>query len=955
MPKTPEPLFAALRKQIRGEVFFDDGRRALYATDASNYRQIPIGIVVPFDTEDILQTVRICRESGVPVLMRGAGTSLAGQGCNAAVVIDTSRYLTKILEIDPRKKIARVQPGVVLDDLRREARKHGLTFGPDPATHNRCTLGGMIGNNACGVHSVTSGKTADNLESLEILTYDGLRLRVGKTSEAELDEILSKKDAQAEIYTKLKDLRDRYQPLIRKNFPKLPRRVSGYNLDELLSEKEFHVARALTGTEGTCVTILEATLKLIPEPPFRTLVVLGYEDVYKAGDDVARVLKSGPIGLEGLDEFFVRNMKKSGLHLPEIAMLPEGNGWLLVEFGAESAQDAEEKAVNIAGDFKNQEGAVGAKLFLKPEEQKLIWSVREASFSATVFVPGEKDTYAGFEDSAVPPAQLGDYMRDLRKLYDKYDYYAVTYGHFGDGCLHTRLSFDLRTDEGVKKYRAFQEEAADLVIRYGGSLSGEHGDGQTWGELLPKMYGPELVEAFREFKAIWDPQNKMNPGKVVNAFRSDENLRLKDYKTIPQPALHFSFVEDQGNFARTTERCIGIGKCLKKEEGVMCPSFRATHDEMHSPRGRAHLLHEMMRGEAVRGGWQDAHVKEALDLCLACKACKTECPVSVDVATYKAEFLSHYYQNRRRPFAAYLFGSIARWAELGSRMPGLTSFFLRRFEGILKKIAGVAAERELPVPAKQTFRRWFEKRKHKAADRPAVLLWPDTFSNYFYPEIAKAAVEILESLGYRVKLPGAGLCCGRPFYDFGMLKEAKGFLERIMQNLEPDIRQGMPVIGLEPSCLAVFRDELINLFPQNETALKLSRQSFLFAEFLAKDKNISALKLNQKITVHGHCHQKALVGMTHEKVLLEKLGVDFKIMDSGCCGMAGAFGFEQEHYGISMEIGRREFLSKIPAGENRLMIADGFSCREQVLQLTGKRPLHLAEWLRDSLLKSQVK
>ncbi len=949
MPKTFESLLAGLRENIRGEVSFDDGRRALYATDASNYRQIPIGVVVPKDTEDVVKTIQLCREAGAPVLMRGAGTSLAGQGCNAAVVIDTTRYLNQILEIDPQKKIARVQPGVVLDDLRREAGKYGLTFGPDPATHNRCTIGGMIGNNACGVHSVTSGKTADNLEALEILTYDGLRIRVGKTSPAELEEIIRKKDASSEIYSKLNKLKDRYSALIRKKFPKLPRRVSGYNLYELLPENGFHVARALTGTEGTCVTVLEATLKLIPNPKARVLVVLGYEDVYKAGDDVAAILKSGPIGLEGLDEFFVSNMKKSRLHLPEIALLPEGSGWLLVEFGGESAKEAEEKARGLAEDFKRRKAGTSARLFLKPADQKLIWSVRESSFGATVFVPGEKDTYAGFEDSAVPPAKLGDYMRDLRKLYDKYGYYAVTYGHFGDGCLHTRISFDLRTEAGIARYREFQEEAAELVIRYGGSLSGEHGDGQTWGHLLPKMFGPELVEAFREFKSIWDPQNKMNPGKVVDAFRSDENLRLKKYDTIPQPALNFKFAQDNGDFARTTERCIGIGKCLKKEEGVMCPSFRATHDEMHSPRGRAHLLHEMMRGESIKGGWKDEHVKEALDLCLACKACKTECPVSVDVATYKAEFLSHYYQANSRPFAAYLFGFIAKWAGLGSRMPQIANFFMNSkiFGPVLKKIAGIAQERNLPAFAGETFREWFQKREVRNLDKAPVLLWTDTFSNYFYPEIAKAAVEVLEKTGHRVALPPAGLCCGRPLYDFGMLADAKCYLEKIMQALEKEIVSGMPVIGLEPSCLAVFRDELVNLFPENETAKKLSRQSFLFAEFLEKKADAFSLKLNRKITVHGHCHQKALVGMGHERNLLEKLGAEFNILDSGCCGMAGAFGFEKDHYKISMEIGRKEVMSKIPAGG--LMIADGFSCREQIVKLTGKRPLHLAEWLRDQL------
>ena len=941
-----------LRREIKGEVCFDAGSRALYATDASNYRQVPIGVVIPENLQDIEKAVSICRQYSVPILTRGAGTSLAGQCCNVAVVIDMKKNFSHVLEIDPDKKIARVQPGVVLDDLRKQAKKFGLTFGPDPATHSRCTLGGMIGNNACGVHSITSGKTVDNVEELEILTYNGLRMRVGKTSDEEFKKILQGGGQRAEIYSHLKVLSEKYAGLIRTKFPRLPRRVSGYNLDDLLPENGFHVARALVGTEGTCVTVLEATVKLIPYFPARVLLALGYSDLYAAGDDVVNVLHYKPYGLEGMDNFFVANMKKSGLHLEDIAMLPEADSFLLVEFAAEKPEQAEASARKLMEDFRHRAHPPVMRLFTSPEQQKRIWSVRESSFGATVFVPGQKDTFSGFEDSAVPPEKLGDYMRDLRKLYDKYDYYAVTYGHFGDGCIHTRISFDLKTEKGIEKYSAFQEEAADLVVGYGGSLSGEHGDGQTWGHLLHKMFGPELVQAFRDFKSIWDPNNKMNPGKVVDAYRSDENLRLKNYSVITQPKLHFKFVEEKGDFSRTTQRCIGIGKCIQTDTGTMCPSYMVTGEEKHSTRGRAHLLFEMMRGDVVKGGWKDEQVKEALDLCLACKGCKSECPVKVDMSTYKAEFLSHYYEGRRRPLSAYAFGLISRWAHLASFVPSIANS-LMRFPGVehtVKKVIGIAQQRKLPSFASTSFKEWFRKRGRHNLRKPEVLLWPDTFHNYFYPNVAMAATETLEALGYQVIVPQANICCGRPLYDYGMLDMAQKWLWNTIRVLKQPIFRGVPIIGLEPSCVAVFRDELPHLFPENEQAQKLSRQVFSLGEFLSKEKSIRFPSLKKKAIVQGHCHQKSIMGMGTDNQILSKLGMDFEVLDSGCCGMAGAFGFEKEHYDISIKVGERVLLPAVRGcSQDTLIIANGFSCREQIKQTTGREALHLAEVLHMAL------
>lgn len=953
MSKTeiPSDTFAAeLSAAVKGEVRFDDASRALYAADASNYRQVPIGLVVPEGIEDVLKAIAVCQKFGVPILARGAGTSLAGQCCNAAVVFDFSRNLTRILEINTSEKFARVEPGVILDQLRRLTRTDRLTFGPDPATHSRCTFGGMIGNNACGVHSVKAGKTVENIEELEILTYDGLRMRVGPTPEAELAKILREGGRRGEIYSRLKALRDRYEELIRTKYPHLPRRVSGYNLDELLPERGFHVARALVGTEGTCVTVLEAKVKLIHDPPARALLVMGFADIYEAADAVPFVLSHHPIGLEGLDEHFIQNMKKANLHPAEIDMLPQGKGWLLAEFGGETAGEAEAAAVKLMKAFHADASRPAMRLFNDPGQQKKIWSVRESSFGATVFVPGTPDTFSGFEDSAVAPEKLGGYLRDLEKLYQKFGYYAVTYGHFGDGCIHSRISFDLKTRSGISSYRKFLDEATDLVVHYGGSFSGEHGDGQTWGEFLPKMYGRELVEAFREFKSIWDPQGKMNPGKGVDSYGVTEHLRLKTYSTISQPALHFQFPPEGGNFARTTERCIGIGKCLKKDEGTMCPSYMATGEEEHSTRGRAHLLHEMMRGEVVKGGFQDEGVKHSLDLCLACKACKSECPVGVDMATYKAEFLSHYYSKKRRPLSAMAFGWIHQWARLGSFTPSFANGILQNpvLSGALKKVIGIAPERQIPQIAGRSFVSWFRKREVKNPGGPKILLWPDTFNNYFHPEVAVAATEVLEHLGYRVTVPSKPLCCGRPFYDYGMLGEAKDFLKDIMVSLKREIIKGIPIVGLEPSCIAVFRDELTNLFASDETAQALARQSFLFGEFLARySENMKAFRFQGKALVHGHCHQKALIGMGSEKKILRGLGADFEILDAGCCGMAGAFGFEKEHYELSLQIGERVLLPRVrEAAPDTLVLADGFSCREQIGQAAGRQALHLAQVLR---------
>jgi FAD/FMN-containing dehydrogenase/Fe-S oxidoreductase len=940
-------LSAALRRHLQGEVRFDRGSRALYAADGSSYRQVPIGVVVPRNLDDVLAAVALCRQFGAPILCRGGGTSLAGQCCNVAVVLDFSKYMARIVNIDPAQRLARVQPGVILDHLRSAAEKHHLTFAPDPATHDRCTLGGMIGNNSCGVHSVMAGKTDDNIEALEILTYDGLRMRVGQTSEEELQAIIREGGRRGQIYDGLKALRDKYGELVRQRYPNIPRRVSGYNLNYLLPENGFHVARALVGSEGTCVTVLEATCRLVESPPERVLLVVAYPDIYQCADHVPDIMAHRPIGLEGIDQLLVEYTRRKGINSEGLKLLPEGGGWLLVEFGADTAAEAEAQARGLMSALSQSAGPPAMRLFSEKPQVKRVWEVRESALGATSHVPGEPLTWEGWEDSAVPPEKLGGYLRDLNRLMSGHGYRSVLYGHFGHGCVHMRINFDLQTREGVGQYRKFVEEAADLVVGYGGSLSGEHGDGQSRAELLPRMFGPELVQAFREFKAIWDPQWKMNPGKVVEPYRLDENLRVNPEYRPWEPETHFQYVEDHGSLAHATLRCVGVGKCRRYEGGVMCPSFRATGEEEHSTRGRARLLWEMTRRDLITDGWRSEEVKDSLDLCLACKGCKSDCPVSVDVATYKAEFLAHYYEGRLRSASAYAFGNIDIWARLASCAPGLVNLttqlpFLR---DLAKLAAGMPSERSIPAFAPVTFRRWFQQREPRNLNQPPVLLWPDTFNNYFLPDTANAAVEVLETAGFRVVLPQVGLCCGRPLYDFGMLDRAKALLLEILDELAPDIEAGIPVVVLEPSCAAVFRDELLNLFPHDERARSLSRQTFLLSEFLEQHAEHFPLpRLERKALLHGHCHHKSVMKMDDEEAVLRKMGVEFQAPAPGCCGMAGSFGFEKDKYEVSQAVGDLELLPAVrKASSKSLIIADGFSCREQIAQGTKRHALHLAE------------
>jgi FAD/FMN-containing dehydrogenase/Fe-S oxidoreductase len=939
-------LARELATRVRGEVRFDAGARALYSTDASNYRQVPIGVVLPRDAEDVVAAVEVCRRHGAPLLSRGGGTSIPGQCCNVAVVLDHSKYHHGLLALDPETRSARVQPGIVLDTLRDAAERHHLTFGPDPATHTHCTLGGMIGNNSCGVHSVQAGRTADNVEALDVLLYDGTRLEVGATSEDELERIVRAGGRRGEIYARLRALRDRYADEIRARFPRIPRRVSGYNLDELLPERGFHVARALVGSESTCVTVLEARVRLVESPPARALLVAGFADVFTAADHVPEALAHGPIGLEGIDAEFLDDLRAKSLHLDKLGEFPPGGGFLLVEFGADDPSAAHARAERLAADWRGRRGVGALRVLTDRGAQRRVWEVRDSGLGATARVPGRRDNWEGWEDSAVPPDKLGAYLRSLRRLLDDHGYHTSLYGHFGGGCVHARIDFDLVTAAGIAEWKSFLQEAADLVVGYGGSLSGEHGDGQARGWLLPRMFGETLLGAFREFKAIWDPDGRMNPGKKVDADPVDAHLRLGvDYEP-PVPRTNFRFPDDTASFARATLRCVGAGVCRREHGGVMCPSYRVTRDEEHSTRGRARLLFEMLQGEPLRDGWRSDAVREALDLCLACKGCKLECPVRVDMASYKAEFMSHYYAGRLRPRSAYAFGWIGLWARLAEPL-GSVAHLVSRQPGAARLAAwaaGVHPARRIPPFAAQSFRRGFQRRA-PTGHGPPVLLWPDTFNDCFLPETAHAAAAALERLGFRVRLPPRRRCCGRPLYDYGFLRAARRWLARILDDLREDIRAGVPIVVLEPSCAAVFRDELLNLFPHDHDAMRLARQTFLLPEFLSRHAGDRELpRLAGRALVHGHCHHRAIGSLADEEEVLRRIGLEVEVLDSGCCGMAGAFGYERAHYDVAMRCGERVLLPAVRRAEpGTLIVADGFSCREQIRQSTGREPLHLAE------------
>ena len=958
-----------LAARVDGEVRFDAGSRAAYSTDGSNFRQVPIGVVVPRTVDAAVEAVAVCREHGAPVLSRGGGTSLAGQCTNEAVVIDWTKYCNRLISVADDNQTCVVEPGIVLNVLNKKLAPRKVQYGPKPSTHMNCALGGMIGNNSCGSTAQRTGKVVDNIAALEVLLYDGTRFWCGPTSDDAYERIERRGDRRAEVYRRLRELGDTYAEEIRSRYPKIPRRVSGYNLDSLLPEHGFDIAGLLVGSESTLVTVLQAQLKLVPVLPERSLVVLGYPSIDKAADAVPAIVEHKPIALEGLDHKLIKDEQVKHLNPGFVQELPEGSAFLMVQFGGQSSEEVDQAAQRMLDALHETEHDPTVGFFDDPAKEDELWLVRESGLGATAHLPGEPDTFEGWEDSAVAPEQLGDYLRDLQKLYDEFDYsddlMPSLYGHFGQGCVHTRIPFDLYSTEGVAKYRRFMERAADLVVAHNGSLSGEHGDGQSRGELLTKMFGERIVGAFGELKAIFDPDNKMNPGKVVHPMKLDQNLRLgADWAPATRHDLFFQFPEDGGSFAQAANRCVGVGKCRQHEHtggAVMCPSYQVTLEEEHSTRGRARLLFEMLNGHGdspVSDGWRSNAVKDALDLCLACKGCKSDCPADVDMATYKAEFLAQHYRGRpwARPRSDLALGWLPVVARMTSRLrlTGVANAIthtpvVRR----LLAMAGGIEPRETPLFAGETLQQWHARRRAPggpgAGRHGTVLLWPDTFTNYFHPHVGQAAVQVLEAAGWSVDMPAEPLCCGLTWISTGQLHTGKRIIGRTVARLAEHVRAGGFVVGLEPSCTAVFRSDAAELFPDDQDVLRLRDHTVTLAELLTKHTpDWQPPKVDREVLAQVHCHQHAVLKFDAETELLKKAGAQAEPLESGCCGLAGNFGFEAGHGEVSRALAERVLLPRLrDAAPGTVVLADGFSCRTQIHELDsgGHEAMHLAELL----------
>ncbi len=953
----PTRLAAQLTANLRGEVRFDGGTRALYAADASNYRHAPLGVVVPADEDDVATALSICAEHGAPVLARGAGTSLAGQACNEAVVLDTSRRLDAIVELDPDRRLARVQPGVVLDRLRDAAGAHGLTFGPDPATHAWCTLGGMAGNNSCGTHGLTAGRTSDNVERLRVVTAAGTRLDLGPLDAPGEAAAVAAGGELARIVTGLRRIADHYGQAVRDGFPRLERRVSGFNLDELLPEHGFHLARALVGTESTCAVTTELTVSLVPLLPHRRLVLLAYPDVFAAADAVPGLRAAPLAALEGFDDVLVGHARAARLNLAELALLPPGGAYLLAEVAGDTEAEAMQRARDVVA---AADGATDRRLVERLDEQQALWRIRESGLGATARPPGRRPNLEGWEDAAVPPERLGEYLRGITELWGRYGYHGAWYGHFGQGCVHTRNDFDLSSAAGVAAYRSYVEQAADLCVRLGGSLSGEHGDGQARGELLVKMFGPELVEAFGAFKAVFDPDGRMNPGRVVHARPLDADLRHgPDAHPVRLGRTRLALRADGGDLAHAAERCVGVGRCRNTVGGVMCPSYRATRDERHSTRGRAKLLGEMFRGELTPASWRNEDVFEALSLCLSCKGCAVDCPTHVDMGSYKSEFLSHYYHRRRRPTVDYVLSLLPLWVRIAGVAPRLANALgrSRRIGVALRRAAGLSTARAVPELAPVPFRRSTTSRARSQLAGATVAVFADTFSDAFLPRRAEATVAVLEAAGERVVVVGQDACCGRTLFDSGMLDLARANLRRLVATLGPAVAAGLPVVVPEPSCLATLRDELGELLPDDPGAGRLQQLARSLGEHLVATGLPAALAPPAgadhepaAAAVFTHCHQRATGSRTADRDVLVSAGFDVTTLDPGCCGLAGSFGFRAETDPVSRAVAETGFapaLRALPAGTR--LVLDGFSCALQAGELGLDAGVTLAELLAERL------
>ncbi|PWW56893.1 FAD/FMN-containing dehydrogenase [Actinokineospora spheciospongiae] len=917
-----------LRELLGPCVAVDDATRALYSSDASNYRVPPAAVVRVASAGHAAEVLGRCHELGLPVTARGAGTSVAGNAIGPGVVLDLTA-LTAITDVDPAARTATAQAGVVQAALQAAVRPHGLLFGPDPSTADRCTLGGMIGNNACGAHAVAWGNTRDNVVSARLLRADGSPLTAGRTGTSDPD-----------LDARLRAVVGADLAVVRTEYGRFPRQASGYPLDALLPERRFDVVGSLVGSEGTLAVVLDATVALAEAPAARALAVLGYPDMPTAADATPALVALGPLAVEGMDRRLVDvvTARRGQAGVPD---LPRGAGWLLVETGGATPAEARQRALEVLAGA----GAVDGRVLTGAGEIAALWRIRSDGVGLAGRTPGGADAWPGWEDAAVPPERLGAYLRDLDALLAQHHYDGLLYGHFGDGCVHGRFDFDLRSPGGAARTRAFLLDAADLVAAHGGSLSGEHGDGRARGELLSRVYSAEALAVAARVKAVWDPGGGLNPGVLVDPAPVDADLRVGPELPVV-PGGGFALPHDSGDLTRAVHRCVGVGRCradLTATGGAMCPSFLATGAEQHSTRGRARLLQEMVRGDLVRG-WADPAVHEALDLCLSCKACARDCPAGVDMATYKAEVLHHRYRRRLRPITHYTLGWLPRAAAVAGRLPRLANAVLDN--PLVKRLAGIDSRRGLPRFARHRFRRVAAGRPEVSGRR--VLLWVDTFTEAFAPEVGVAAIRVLESAGYAVELTIRQVCCGLTWITTGQLDGARRRLRHTLDALGSAIVDGIPIVGLEPSCTAVLRGDAVDLLPEDPRAHRVKALTVTLAELLTATPGWSPPDLSDvDVVAQPHCHHRATLGWDTDAALLRRAGARVEAV-GGCCGLAGNFGVERGHYEVSVAVAETALLPALRA-RPRPVLADGFSCRTQVSDLTGGSSRHLAQLLADHL------